>query len=64
MSIAHDLSSEIAVAILARREEKSKLEELKEVVLRVHLVLQKLAVHGRQSDRERRLARREQKTLI
>ena len=60
MSIAHDLSSEIAVAILARREEKSKLEELKEVVLRVHLVLQKLAVQGRQSDRERRLARREQ----
>lgn len=60
MSIAHDLSSEIAVAILARREEKPKLEELKEVVLRVHLVLQKLAVQGRQSDRERRLARREQ----
>ena len=64
MSIAHDLSSEIAVAILARREEKPKLQELKEVVLRVHLVLQKLAVQGRQSDRERRLARREQKTLI
>jgi len=60
VSIAHDLSSEIAVAILARREEKPKLEELKEVVLRVHLVLQKLAVQGRQSDRERRLARREQ----
>jgi hypothetical protein len=59
VSIAHELSSEVAVAILSRREEKHKLEELREVVLRVHSVLQKLTAQCRQNDRERRLATRE-----
>jgi len=36
VSVAHELSSEIAAAILARKEETLKLKELKEVVLRVH----------------------------
>jgi len=35
VSVAHDLSSEIAAAILLRKEETQKLKELKEVVLRV-----------------------------
>ena len=55
MSVAHDLSSEIAAAILARREETRKLEELKEVVLRVHSELQKLTAQCREQDRQRRL---------
>lgn len=58
MSVAHELSSEIATAILARKEETRKLEELKEVVLRVHSVLQKLTAQCRELDRQRRLTRR------
>ncbi len=38
MSIAHELSCEIESAILMRKEETRRLEELKEVVLRVHYV--------------------------
>ena len=52
MSVAHDLSSEIAAAILARIEEKQKLKELKEVVLRVHCVLQKLTRQCREQNRK------------
>lgn len=58
MSVAHELSSEIAAAILARKEETHKLKELKEVVLRVHNVLQKLTVQCREQNRSRCLAKR------
>lgn len=58
VSVAHDLSSEIAAAILARKEEKRKLKELKEVVLRVHEVLQKLTTQCREQNLSRHLARR------
>ena len=57
VSVAHELSSEIAAAILARTEEKRKLKELKEVVLRVHDVLQKLTAQCREQNRARHLAR-------
>lgn len=42
MSIAHELSSEIAIAILTRKEQTTDLNDLKEIVLRVHNTLQKL----------------------
>ena len=58
VSVAHELSSEIATAILSRKEETRKLKELKEVVLRVHNVLQKLTAQCREQDRSRRLVRR------
>lgn len=57
VSVAHELSSEIAAAILARKEETPKLEELKEVVLRVHSTLQKLTMQCREQNRNRRLVR-------
>jgi hypothetical protein len=57
VSVTHELSSEIATAILARAEETRKLKELKEVVLRVHDVLQELTEQCRRQNR-RRLARR------
>ena len=57
MSVAHELSSEIAAAILARKEETPKLKELKEVVLQVHSVLQKLTAQCREQNRSRRLAK-------
>ena len=57
MSVAHELSSEIAAAILARKEETPNLKELKEVVLRVHSVLQKLTAQCREQNRSRHLAK-------
>ena len=57
MSVAHDLSSEIAAAILARKEDSKKLKELKEIVLRVHDELQKLTVRCRKSTPHDRAAR-------
>jgi hypothetical protein len=50
VSVAHELSSEIVAAILARKEENRKLEELKEVVLQIHNELQKLTVESREHD--------------
>jgi hypothetical protein len=58
VSVAHELSSEIATAILARKQDISNLKELKEVVLRVHSALQKLTAQCREQDRHRRLAKR------
>jgi len=56
VSVAHDLSSEIATAILVRKEETHKLKELKETVLLVHCALQKLTAQCREQNRDRRLA--------
>ena len=54
MSVAHELSSKIAAAILALKEDKDKLKALKEVVLRVHSTLQKLTLQCREQNRDRR----------
>ena len=54
MTIAHELSGEIADAILARRDQPGELQELKEVVLKVHMVLQNLTVQARKDELERR----------
>jgi len=53
VSGADDLSSEIAAAILVRKEETLTLKELKEVVLRVHCILQKLTTQCREQSRRR-----------
>ena len=58
MSVAHELSCEIAAAILARQEEPRKLKEMKEVVLRIHSVLQKLTAQCGEHKRSRFLAKR------
>lgn len=43
MSIAHDLSSDIAAAVLSRgKRNPEKLNDLKETVIRVHSVLEEL----------------------
>ena len=57
MSVAHELSCEIAAAILARKEETRKLQELKEVVLSIHNVLQKLTNQSREHNRSRLLTK-------
>ena len=53
MSVAHDLSSEVAAAILARKEDSRKLKELKEIVLIVHSELQKLTAECREQHHAR-----------
>lgn len=58
VSVAHELSCEIAAAILARKEETHKLEELKELVLRIHFLLQKLTIQSREHEGTRALAKR------
>jgi hypothetical protein len=43
MSIAHDLSSDIAAAVLSRGQRNpEKLNDLKETVIKVHSVLEEL----------------------
>ena len=58
VSVAHELSCDIATAILARKEETRKLKELKELVLSIHSVLQQLTVQPRERNRSRFLAKR------
>lgn len=58
MSVAHELSCEIATAILACQEKTPKLKELKEIVVQVHNVLQQLTVQCREQNQSRRLAKR------
>ena len=57
VSVSHELSSEIAAAILARKEDTRTLQELKEVVLRVHSTLQKLTAQCLEQRRSRRKAK-------
>ena len=48
MSIQHELSSDIAVALLTgEKREPEELNALKEVVLRIHAVLQELRIESR-----------------
>lgn len=54
LSVAHELSSEIAAAILARKQETRDPKELKDIVVRVHTALQKLTAQCR----EQRLSNR------
>ena len=47
MALANELSSDIASAILAANERSQRpLNELKEIVLRVHSTLQEMAIKG------------------
>ena len=48
MAIANELSSEIAIAILtAAAQSPARLDELKEIVLKVHATLQEMSKKGR-----------------
>jgi len=52
MTVANELSSEIASAILTANERSPRsLNELKEIVLKVHSTLQEMAEKGRTSPR-------------
>ena len=50
MAISNELSSDVAVAILAKKKSPQELEQLKDVILQVHSTLQKMSEETR-SDR-------------
>ena len=47
MAISNELSSEIAAAILAEKKTPQELNQLKELILRVHTALQKMSEDAR-----------------
>ena len=47
MAISNELSSEIAAAILSEKKTPQELNQLKEVILRVHSALQKMSEDAR-----------------
>ena len=49
MAISNELSSEIAAAILVEKKSPQELNQLKDVILRVHSELQKMSAEERVS---------------
>jgi predicted transcriptional regulator len=47
MAISNELSSEIAAAILVEKKTPQELHQLKDMILRVHLILQKMSNEAR-----------------
>jgi hypothetical protein len=50
MAISNELSSDVAVAIMAKKKSPQELEQLKDIILQVHSELQKMSAETR-SDR-------------
>ena len=50
MAISNELSSDVAVAILAKKNSPQELQQLKDIILQVHSALQKMSEETR-SDR-------------
>jgi len=47
MAISNELSSEVAVAILAKEKSPQELKQLKDIILQVHSALQKMSEETR-----------------
>ncbi len=47
MAISNELSSDVAVALLAQNKSSQELEELKDIILQVHSALQKMSEETR-----------------
>ena len=47
MAISNELSSDVAVAILAKKQSPQELKRLKEIILEVHSALQKMSEETR-----------------
>jgi predicted transcriptional regulator len=52
MAISNELSSDVAAALLAKKNSPQELQQLKEVILQVHSALQKMSEETR-ADRHR-----------
>lgn len=60
MAISNELSSDVAVAILAQNKTPQELQQLKDIILQVHSALQKMSEETR-SDRLKRKPQKAQK---
>ena len=47
MAISNELSSDVAVALLAKKKSPQELKKLKDIILEVHSVLQKMSEETR-----------------
>ena len=47
MAISNELSSDVAVAILATKKSPQELKQLKDIILEVHSTLQKMSAETR-----------------
>jgi predicted transcriptional regulator len=47
MAISNELSSDVAVAILAKRKSPQELQQLKHIILQVHSALQQMSEETR-----------------
>ena len=61
MAISNELSSDVAVAILAQNKTPQELQQLKDIILQVHSALQKMSEEAR-SDRLKKMPQKAQKT--
>ena len=59
MAISNELSSDVAVALLAKDKSPQELKQLKEIILQVHSALQEMSEETRA---DRRKERQPQKT--
>jgi predicted transcriptional regulator len=57
MAISNELSSEIAAAILAEKKTPQELNQLRDVILRVHSTLQQMSEEARATRAEDKLRR-------
>ena len=55
MAISNELSSDVAVAILAKKKSPQELKQLKDIILQVHSALQKMSEEARADRFEARL---------
>ena len=53
MAISNELSSDVAIAILEKNRSPQELKQLKDIILQVHSVLQKMS-EATQADRLKR----------
>lgn len=49
MAISNELSSEIAAAILVEKKNPQELNQLKDIILRVHTALQQMSEEARET---------------
>lgn len=60
MAISNELSSDVAVAILAQKKSPQELQQLKDIILQVHSALQKMSDEAR-SERLKKMPQKAQK---
>jgi len=60
MAISNELSSDVAVAILAQKKSPEELQQLKDIIVQVHSALQKMSEQAR-AERLKKIPEKAQK---